>query len=133
MIIKRTEYTVNTTDLVKNRGLGLALPFNPVNIFTINYTTVAQVKSNLLNFLLTNRGERPFNPDFGADLRKLLFDQMADLSLAQDLLKSRIALYFPEVIVKALDFTPDPSKNSLTITLNFSVRNQPDTLVIQIV
>lgn len=133
MIINRTQYTVNTSDLNSNRGLGIALPFNLTNIFTINYSTIQQVKSNLLNFMLTNRGERPFNPDFGADLRTLLFNQASDLSTAKDVLKDRINLYFPEVVIQTLDFTPIPDNNALTINLRFSVRNQQDTLVIQIV
>ena len=76
----RTQYKINTLDLNPNQGIGVALPFNPDSIFTINYTTKDQIKSNLLNFMLTNKGERFFNPNYGANIRALLFEQNTDLS-----------------------------------------------------
>ena len=42
----RPQYRINTLDLNPNQGVGVALPFNPTNIFTVNYTTTAQIKSN---------------------------------------------------------------------------------------
>jgi phage baseplate assembly protein W len=133
MIRNRAQYQVNTVDINSNRGIGIALPFNPTNIFTINYTTKDQIKSNLLNFMLTNRGERPFNPDFGADLRSLLFDPMTDLTFVKNDLRERIIAYFPEIIVRDVIFTPDVDNSYLNIKLIYSFRNQDDTLVIQII
>jgi uncharacterized protein len=133
MIKNRSQYQINTADINQNKGIGIALPFNPTNIFTINYTTKNQIKSNLLNFMLTNRGERPFNPDFGADLRNLLFDPMADLTAINNDLKNRVISYFPEIIVRDVQFTPEPDNSVLNIKLIYSFRNQDDTLVIQIV
>ena len=57
----RPQYKINTLDLNPNQGIGIALPFSPDTIFTINYTTKDQIKSNLLNFMLTNKGERFFS------------------------------------------------------------------------
>ena len=60
---QRREFKINTLDIDKNKGIGIAIPFNPYNIFTITYSTKEQIKSNLLNFFLTNQGERYFNPN----------------------------------------------------------------------
>ena len=44
----------------------------------------AAVKQAVKNLLLTNYGEKPFNPDFGADLRSLLFE-LADAEIEEEI------------------------------------------------
>jgi hypothetical protein len=69
----RVEFKVDSSKRNPNRGIGIRLPFNDYNIFTLNYTTKDQIKSNLTNYMLTNKEERVFNPNFGANLIILLF------------------------------------------------------------
>ena len=129
---KRIEYKIDNSARNPNRGLGIKLPFNTHNVFTINYTTKDQVKSNLTNYMLTNKGERPFNPEFGADLRKLLFDQTYDFTNAKEVLLDNLGLYFPMITVNNLDFTVDPQRNLLNIKLDYSIKKDADTILIQI-
>ena len=129
---RRIEYKKNTLDLNKNRGIGIKLPFDPVSVFSITYTTKEQIKSNLINFLLTNKGERFFNPEFGADLRNLLFEQMTDVEEVRLNLQRKIELYFPMISISRLDFSPDMERSILFIKLEFSINNQEDSLSIQI-
>jgi len=35
------------------------------SIFNSTYTTTEQIKSNIINYVLTNKGERVLNPNFG--------------------------------------------------------------------
>jgi phage baseplate assembly protein W len=128
----RIEYTVDSSTRNPNRGLGIKLPFNTHNVFTINYTTKDQVKSNLTNYMLTNKGERPFNPEFGADLRRLLFDQASDFTIAKEVLLDNLGLYFPMITVNNLDFTADLQRNLLNIKLDYSIKKDADTILIQI-
>jgi phage baseplate assembly protein W len=129
----RPQYRINTLDLNPNQGIGVALPFNPVNVFTINYTTKDQIKSNLLNFMLTNKGERFFNPNYGANIRALLFEQNTDLGQIKNALLASIGDNFPTITVNSLDFYPEVDNSSLKIVLNYSVNNKTDSLVIQVV
>lgn len=129
---RRLEYKIDSSTRNPNRGLGLRLPFSQYSIFVINYTTKDQVKSNLINYMLTNKGERPFNPEFGADLRRLLFDQQSDFTIAKDLLLQNLGLYFPMINVNNLDFTPDADRNVLNIKLDYSLKNDADSILIQI-
>jgi phage baseplate assembly protein W len=129
----RPQYSINTLDLNPNQGIGVALPFNPDNIFTINYTTKDQIKSNLLNFMLTNKGERFFNPNYGANIRALLFEQNTDLGQINNALLASIGENFPTITVNALDFYPEADNSSLKIVLNYTVNNKTDSLVIQVV
>ena len=129
---RRIEYTVDNSTRNPNRGLGIKLPFNTQNVFTINYTTKDQVKSNLTNYMLTNKGERPFNPEFGADLRSLLFDQNSDFTNAKEVLLDNLGLYFPMITVNNLDFTADLDRNLLNIKLDYSIKKDADSILIQI-
>lgn len=129
----RKTYKINTLDIDKNKGIGIKVPFDPVNIFKITYTTKEQVKSNLLNFLLTNKGERYFNPEFGADLRNLIFNQMTNVEELRDSLYDKISLYFPNIQIIDLSFVPEVDKNLLNIKLNYKLNTEEDTLSIQIV
>ncbi len=55
----------NVLDLRPSTGVGVALPFNnPRGVFKTVYTTKEQLKYNLINFLLTDKRERIFNPNF---------------------------------------------------------------------
>ncbi len=128
----RVEYSVDSSKRNPNRGIGIRLPFNSYNIFTLNYTTKDQIKSNLTNYMLTNKGERVFNPDFGADLRKLLFDQDTDFTNAREVILDDLGIYFPMITVNSLDFTTDINKNILNIKLSYAINNDADTILIQI-
>jgi phage baseplate assembly protein W len=128
----RRIYKINTLDTNKNRGIGIKLPFDPNIVFEITYSTKEQVKSNLLNFLMTNRGERYFNPDFGADLRKLVFSQMYNVDETREFLYDRIITYFPTIQIEELVFSPNYDTNSLGILLKYRINSQEDLLSIQI-
>lgn len=129
---RRVEFRVDSSKRNPNRGIGIRLPFNEYNVFTLNYTTKDQIKSNLTNYMLTNKGERVFNPDFGANLRNLLFDQNSDFTDAKEVLLDDLSLYFPMITVTALDFSPDINRNILNIKLTYSINNDADTILIQI-
>ena len=129
---KRIEYTVDSSTRNPNRGLGIKLPFNTHNVFTINYTTKDQIKSNLTNYMLTNKGERPFNPEFGADLRNLLFDQDSDFTAAKEVLLDNLVIHFPMITINNLDFSSDSARNLLNVKLDYSIRKDADTILIQI-
>lgn len=128
----RVEFKVDSSKRNPNRGIGIRLPFNDYNVFTLNYTTKDQIKSNLTNYMLTNKGERVFNPDFGADLRKLLFDQNSDFTNAREVLLDDLAIYFPMITINSLEFNPDIDRNLLNIKLSYAINNDADTILIQI-
>ena len=71
-------------DLNPNVYIGLALPIKPDdnNIFSLTKNSFDQVRHNLRNLLLTNVGERVYQPEFGSRLRELCFEQL-DESLPQ--------------------------------------------------
>ncbi len=124
---------VNPLDLQKNIAIGVSLPFDKP--FTSTYTTKDQIKSNLVNLLLTDTGERLMNPNFGTLLRRFLFEGITDSnieSLKESVLNS-IAIYVPEVAVLELIISPNADYNLVELTINYvlKISNTPDQITVQ--
>ena len=128
---------VNPLDLQKNIVIGVSLPFNAPGVFNKTYSTKEQIKSNLINLLLTDKGERIMNPEFGADIRKSLFDNITDSST--ELLKLKItdaiSIFVPEVILGEVSVIPDIDYNTLDVTINYrlAISNTPDQVTVQFI
>jgi phage baseplate assembly protein W len=104
-------------------GVGISLPFDGPTGINSTYTTQAAIKSNLLNYLLTDNRERVFNPNFGSGIRGMLFEQI-DTSTASELrsmITQELATYFPNIIIEKLDVTPIEDLNTLQIYFRYSV------------
>jgi phage baseplate assembly protein W len=116
-------------------GVGVALPFNAPAVFKTTYTTQESIKYNLINFFLTNQPERYLNPLFGGNLRKFVFEQITqnNLNLLKQNIQESLNLYFPNVVVEALNILPDADNNQVDITLKYSILNTGinDTIEIQ--
>jgi len=128
---------VNPLDLQKNIVIGVSLPFNAPGVFNKTYSTKDQIKSNLINLLLTDKGERIMNPEFGTDLRKSLFDNMTDSS--SELLRLKIIdsinIFIPEIILGEVKIEPNFDSNILDVTINYrlAISNIPDQITVQFI
>jgi phage baseplate assembly protein W len=115
----------NPLDLNQRVAVGVAIPFSGPAVFISNYTTTEQIKSNLINYILTNSGERVLNPNFGANLRAKLFDQIDDLTLSALELKliSDITTNFPSIKIQQLTLSPVYEQNAIQLVLVYSLLN----------
>lgn len=116
---------INVLDLRSSTGVGVALPFNTPAVFQTVYTTKEQLKYNIINFLLTNKRERVFNPNFGASIRNKVFEQITTETIdsldAQ--IRTGIQQYFSNVIITSLTFGGNPDQNLLTIQFSYTISN----------
>ena len=116
---------INPIDLNPNLAVGVNLPFSGPSVFESNYLTSDAIKNNLINYFLTNPGERPLNPTFGGGLRAFIFQQISENSL--DGLKENVSLkletYFPNVIINSLDVLKRDDENSVVVQLKYSIAN----------
>ena len=113
-------------DTLPDVAVGVSVPFSGKAVFNQTYITKDQVKSNLINFFLTNKGERYFNPNFGGNLRATIFEAISNntLSALETQLKDQLSVLFPRVKVQALQVNSLPDQNLINITLSYSVLNQ---------
>lgn len=124
----------NPIDSVARKAVGFGFPLNGPAVFVPTYTTRAQTKANLINYLLTNKGERVFNPNFGADLRNLVFENIVELTSdeLQERIQNDIRNYFPQVVIKEIQFNNVPDSNSINFSLTYNILNFGITDDIQI-
>jgi phage baseplate assembly protein W len=106
-------------------GIGVNIPFNEGGVFTPNYTTAQAIKNNLINYFLTNPGERPGNPTFGGGLRAFIFEQISteNIDYLRDDVATKVREKFPNVEVEELDVLQSPDTNTVTVQLYYRVVN----------
>ena len=63
-------------DTRSRKAVGVKVPFSVPYVFEPTYTTKEAINVNLINFLLTNPGERYLNPQFGGGIRQQVFEQI---------------------------------------------------------
>jgi phage baseplate assembly protein W len=129
---------VNPLDLQKNIAIGVSLPFDgPSGPFNKTYSTADQIKSNLINLLLTNKGERIFNPEFGADLKTVLFEGITEdtTALIQDLVTTNVTFFVPEVQVNEVLVSPDQDTNTISVTVKYQliISGTSDQITVQFI
>ena len=115
----------NPIDLQPSKAVGFGFPLDGDAVFIPTYTTREQTKANLLNYLLTNKGERVFRPNFGANLRSLLFENIQDSTIddIQASIQRDINIFFPNVVVQQIEFNNEPDNNEINFTLTYEVVN----------
>jgi len=84
--------------LNKTTSVGISLPMNGSSVFNRTYSQREQIKSNLINMLLTNKGERLFIPEFGTNVRKMLFNPIIETETFENELRSEIHKHFSSQI-----------------------------------
>jgi phage baseplate assembly protein W len=121
-------------DFNNSAAVGVDIPFSSPGVFTPNYTTSAAIKNNLINYFLTNPGERPLNPTFGGGLRAFIFEQITtdNLDFLEERISNDLKDFFPNVVVGNLEILRQEDTNTITVSLTYSVINTniSDTLEI---
>jgi phage baseplate assembly protein W len=120
----QTKFIVDTED----KSVGVSDCFTKGNngYFAVNYTTKEQIKSDLRNLILTNRGERLMQPEFGCNLRQALFEQIDEgggvYTYIETEIETAIARWLPFITVENVSvFSDNNSKdnNSIQVQLNY--------------
>jgi phage baseplate assembly protein W len=112
-------------DTKPGTGVGVAIPFNAPGVFRTTYTTQNAIKTNLIDFFLTEPGERYLNPTFGGGLRSFIFQQISNNTIEglKENIQFKLDTNFPNVIVNKLDVLQDPDYNTLIVSINYSIQD----------
>jgi phage baseplate assembly protein W len=126
---------INPLDLNPNVAVGVNLPLSGPAVFVPNYTTSDALKTDLINFFLTNPGERPMNPTFGGGLRNFIFSQIEEENIngLKENIEFKLQKYFPQVGISSLNILQDNDSNSLIVELKYFISNSniQDTITLQ--
>ena len=121
-------YIVRNIDILDTKpstGVGIKVPFDGPTGVNTTYTTRDAIKSNLLNFILTGKKERVFNPSFGSGVRELLFQPITEDIVDQidNLIRGGVETYFPTVQINELSVDLEPESHTFIVYLNYSIIN----------
>ena len=92
------------------------------------------VKRSIRNIMLTNHYERPFKPNFGANLRSLLFelaDDITKMEIRQQIVEA-LQNFEPRVAVDNIYLTQDRA-NRLHINLHYGVRGVKEPQELEVI
>jgi phage baseplate assembly protein W len=127
---------ISPIDLKPSTAVGVKIPFSSKSAFISVYTTKEQTKYNIINFLLTDKRERVFNPNFGAGLRSFIFEQMTQeaLDTLEESIKSKVELNFPNVDVRNVRVTGNIDTQSLFVSIDYIITNsnENDSVTIRV-
>ena len=122
---------INPLDLIKNVKVGIPFPLTGDNVlFNSTATTKEQVKSNLINLLLTKQGERIGEVNFGIGLQNLLFEQNIDLENLKEKIKTQINIYIPQISLldAQTNFIENEQTLYIVISYRFNLDGTQDTI-----
>ena len=124
---------VNVTDLVENNykvlGIGINQSSDSNGIFSTNFTTLAQAKNNLINLILTKKGERLMQPDFGCDVWKVLFEPIDNIEVSiENSIINAVSIWLPYLNINEIIFDYDDNDidtNKVALDIKFSLASNP--------
>ena len=106
-------------------ALGFSFPLSGNAVFNPTYTAKEVIRTNLLNWLLTNKGERVMRPTFGANLRDFIGEGInagTDTAI-EERIKNNISVEFPQIQVKSVNFNNQADSNTINLFVNYLIRN----------
>ena len=122
---------------VDNRiSVGLDLPIgrqagDQMGYFATTKTTMDAIKNDIKLLLMTQRGERLFQPFLGMNIRRFLFEQITDdtaIEIENDIVDT-FQTWLPFVQLQDINVDlGDQNKNQIKINITFNVRNAPTEL-----
>lgn len=116
---------ISPIDFEKDVAVGIDLPMvgDYGSSFKLNYTSLDQAVANAKNLLLTNRGERVMQPEFGCDLSNILFENITAevLSTVETNIRNNFDYWLPYVFINELNVTPDEDFNRIFISITISL------------
>ena len=105
---------------------------NPVSLDLALNRDEEAVKQSIRNLLLTDRGERPFQPNLGSDLRKMLFENLTpNTSLTmREMVRETIEQYEPRAQLIGVDIIATPDANAVRVVIVFNVINSEEDITL---
>ena len=115
------------------QALGLTLPIQIGNMgyFQQGFDTLTQIKSNFINLILTRKGERVHQPEFGCGIHDYLFEQLTPENIegARRSVADAVEIWMPflELVQFELNATSlEIDSNKLQLYVGYRLRTNPN-------
>ena len=110
------------------KDLNITFKKHPVTNDVVVSKDASAVKQAIVNLLMTNKGERLMNPNYGSDIRRYLFEPL-DYGTANQItgnIKSTIDTFEPRISVLNLRALPNMDDNGFDVEMTYEIRGTDD-------
>ena len=135
IVVRKTKTTPQTSKPLVYSDFYSNFDLELVKKDLLSYKNEDSVKRSIRNILLTDKGERFFNPTFGSDIRKMLFENFSPSTdqVVADLIKTAIGNHEPRANVIDVNVSGNPDQNSMYINIVFSVINKAEPVTLELI
>ena len=122
-----------TTNIVREfSDLDLNFTIHPIRKDINRVTGDRAVIASIKNLVLTNHYERPFQPEVGSNVRRLLFENMDGITATsiEKEIQQTISNYEPRANISRLNVSPDYDNNGFKVYMEFYVVNRTTPITI---
>lgn len=128
MAIRRADhYTVNSKLQIKFSDFVSSFDVNPDTGDLYRNLNDFAIRESLKNLILTEKGERPFQPTIGSTIRTLMFGILDDPAVLflKNAIEETINNHEPRVVLRDVTVIPDDSHNMVSVTIFYTTINSP--------
>ncbi len=113
------------------KDLSITFKKHPVSDDLVVVKDKAAIVQAITALLLTNKGERPFQPDLGCDIRRSLFEPLdyATSGLIRSQVLDVLGKYEPRIEVEDIRVSPDEQNNGYDVELYFTIVGRDDEVI----
>jgi len=124
--------TVNIQAEREYSDLDLNFTIHPVKKDINRHVGDMAVINSVKNLVLTSHYERPFQPDIGSNIRRLLFENMDAITASsiEREIEQTISNYEPRARVSRINAMADFDKNGFMVEMEFFIINRTDPITI---
>ena len=105
------------------KDVSMSFKVNPLNNDLVALKNANAIARSVRNIILTSPGEKFFNPDFGSNVSKLLFENLDEVTALaiRDEIETAINNYEPRVSLIDVEVTPNFDENSLDAKIKYRI------------
>jgi len=125
--------TVVTQTLKRYKDLDLNFEVHPIKKDINKTLDERAVIYAVKNLILTNHYERPFHPEIGSNLNKLMFENMDSItvSVMRKEFEQVIKNFEPRVNIKEIEITPEYDENRFSVKMTFYILSRTEPVTIE--
>lgn len=135
MAITRADRITTTTvqDQIYSDFLTDMVP-HPVSKDVLRFVNEHAVIRSIKNLILTDQGERLYQPNIGSNIKRMMFEPMIESTaeIISQYIQETIDVYEPRAKVLDISVVPDYNNNLYSVTLSFMIINKEDPITVNI-
>jgi phage baseplate assembly protein W len=111
------------------------LDMHPVSRDAASRNNENAIKESMRNLLMTDAGERPFQPKLGGNIRAMLFEHITPQTMIsmREQIRECLIQYEPRANLIDVIVNPDYDRNHVNVTIVFNVINRQEPISLDVI